>query len=197
MSSSSGVNVLRYSALAFGVFYGFTHQRSITAAQKAAAAQREYEHKQQLIEQARAEYNKSKHPQVASTEKSACTSPSSSSLSLFLSLSSLPPLLGKVVRARGADGSSSEPRPDGPQVRSRSLPERPRHTEAIMQRVHVECNMREGMEGGTGCGIDLWDGFGVGVEKSIAGATCSTCPPARLPPGRLRCTIAMLPEPSL
>ncbi|KAI1493713.1 ATP synthase subunit E [Biscogniauxia mediterranea] len=70
-SSGSGVNVLRYSALALGVFYGFTHQRSITAAQKAAAAQREYEHKQQLIDQARAEYNKSKHPQVASTEKSA------------------------------------------------------------------------------------------------------------------------------
>ncbi|KAI5919220.1 ATP synthase subunit E [Camillea tinctor] len=70
MSSASGVNVLRYSALAFGVFYGFTHQRTITATQKAAAAQREYEHKQQLIEQARAEYNKSKNPQPLSTEKS-------------------------------------------------------------------------------------------------------------------------------
>ncbi|KAI1503256.1 ATP synthase subunit E [Biscogniauxia marginata] len=70
MSSTSGVNVLRYSALALGVFYGFTHQRSITAAQKAATAERDYKHKQQLIEQARAEYTKSKTPQAASSEKS-------------------------------------------------------------------------------------------------------------------------------
>ncbi|KAI1339632.1 ATP synthase E chain-domain-containing protein [Xylariaceae sp. FL0016] len=68
--SASGVNVLRYSALAFGVFYGFTHQRSITASQKAAAAQKDYEHKQHLIEQARAEYSKSKNPQPASSDKS-------------------------------------------------------------------------------------------------------------------------------
>ncbi|KAI1375510.1 ATP synthase subunit E [Hypoxylon crocopeplum] len=71
MSTTSGVNVLRYSALAFGVFYGFTHQRSITAAQKAATARHEYEHKQQLIEQARAEYAKSKNPTPPSLEKSA------------------------------------------------------------------------------------------------------------------------------
>ncbi|KAI0009125.1 ATP synthase subunit E [Xylariaceae sp. FL0662B] len=70
MSASSGVNVLRYSALAFGVFYGFTHQRSITAAQKAAAAQKQYEHKQHLIEQAKAEYQKSKNPAPPSSEKS-------------------------------------------------------------------------------------------------------------------------------
>ncbi|KAI0829996.1 ATP synthase subunit E [Hypoxylon sp. FL0890] len=72
MSSTSGVNVLRYSALALGVFYGFTHQRSINAAQKAAAAQKEYEHKQHLIEQAKAEYAKSKSPAgTTTTEKSA------------------------------------------------------------------------------------------------------------------------------
>ncbi|CAJ2513392.1 Uu.00g015110.m01.CDS01 [Anthostomella pinea] len=78
MSTTSGVNVrshprddtvLRYSALAFGVFYGFTHQRSITASQKAAAAQKEYQHKQHLIEQARAEYTKKKNPPSASAEK--------------------------------------------------------------------------------------------------------------------------------
>ncbi|KAI1776513.1 ATP synthase subunit E [Hypoxylon cercidicola] len=62
MSTTSGVNVLRYSALAFGVFYGFTHQRSINSTTRAAAAKREYQHKQQLIEQARAEYAKSKNP---------------------------------------------------------------------------------------------------------------------------------------
>ncbi|OTA89694.1 hypothetical protein M434DRAFT_398410 [Hypoxylon sp. CO27-5] len=70
MSTTSGVNVLRYSALALGIFYGFTHQRSINAAQKAAAAQKEYEHKQHLIEQAKAEYAKSKRPVDTTTEKS-------------------------------------------------------------------------------------------------------------------------------
>lgn len=61
--------MLRYSALAFGVFYGFTHQRSITASQRAAAAKKEYEHKQRLIEQAKAEYSKSKNPPVAATSE--------------------------------------------------------------------------------------------------------------------------------
>ncbi|KAK7757774.1 F1F0 ATP synthase subunit e, mitochondrial [Diatrype stigma] len=70
MSATSGVNVLRYSALAFGVFYGFTHQRSITAARKAAEAQKEYEHKQKLIEQARAEFKRTREPAPASTQKS-------------------------------------------------------------------------------------------------------------------------------
>ncbi|KAK7908055.1 mitochondrial ATPase- f0 complex- subunit e [Apiospora marii] len=70
MSASSGVNVLRYSALAFGVFYGFSHQRSITASQKAAAAQKEWAHKQHLIEQARAQYAESKNPKPSSSEKS-------------------------------------------------------------------------------------------------------------------------------
>jgi F-type H+-transporting ATP synthase subunit e len=70
MSAPSGVNVLRYSALAFGVFYGFTHQRSINASQRAAAAQRAYEHKQHLINQAKAEYTKSKNPPAATSQKS-------------------------------------------------------------------------------------------------------------------------------
>jgi hypothetical protein len=50
------------------VFYGFTHQRSITATQKAAAAKRDYEHKQSLIEQAKAEYAKQKNPAVAKAD---------------------------------------------------------------------------------------------------------------------------------
>lgn len=54
--------VLRYSALGAGIFYGFTHQRSISAAEKAAAAQREYEHKQELINKAKEAYAKSKQP---------------------------------------------------------------------------------------------------------------------------------------
>ncbi|ESZ98633.1 putative ATP synthase subunit e, mitochondrial [Sclerotinia borealis F-4128] len=60
--ASTGVNVLRWSALGAGVFYGFYHQMSISSATKAAAASREFEHKQKLIEQARAEYAKKNLP---------------------------------------------------------------------------------------------------------------------------------------
>ncbi|TFB06184.1 ATP synthase subunit e [Trichoderma ghanense] len=66
--SSTGVNVLRWSALAFGVFYGFSHQRKITATQRAQHAQHEYEQKQKLIEQAKAEYAKKKAPAAADND---------------------------------------------------------------------------------------------------------------------------------
>ncbi|UNI14721.1 F1F0 ATP synthase subunit e, mitochondrial [Purpureocillium takamizusanense] len=64
--SSTGVNVLRWSALAVGVFYGFSHQRTITTTQRAAHEQHEYEQKQKLIDQAKAEFAKQKNPQPAS-----------------------------------------------------------------------------------------------------------------------------------
>ena len=64
MSTTSGVNVLRYSALCFGVIYGFYHQRKITSSQRTAAAQREYEHKEKLIAEAKKAYAKSKQPVV-------------------------------------------------------------------------------------------------------------------------------------
>ncbi|PTB64445.1 hypothetical protein BBK36DRAFT_1136128 [Trichoderma citrinoviride] len=70
--SSTGVNVLRWSALAFGVFYGFSHQRTITATQRAQHAQHEYEQKQKLIEQAKAEYAKKTKP-AAAAENDAAT----------------------------------------------------------------------------------------------------------------------------
>ncbi|PTB46612.1 hypothetical protein M441DRAFT_75444 [Trichoderma asperellum CBS 433.97] len=66
--SSTGVNVFRWSALAFGVFYGFSHQRTITTTQRAQHAQYEYEQKQKLIDQAKAEYAKKKNPSVASAD---------------------------------------------------------------------------------------------------------------------------------
>jgi len=66
-ASKAGSNVLRYSALGAGIFYGFTHQRSISAAEKAAAAQREYEHKQELINKAKEAYAKSKQPVSAAS----------------------------------------------------------------------------------------------------------------------------------
>ncbi|KAK4136697.1 hypothetical protein BT67DRAFT_439696 [Trichocladium antarcticum] len=67
MSSKSGVNVLRYSALGLGIFYGVYHQRSISAAQKAAHAQEEYKHKEELINKAKAAYAKQKAPAASST----------------------------------------------------------------------------------------------------------------------------------
>lgn len=56
------LQVLRYSALAFGVFYGFSHQRSINAANRVASEKRDYEHKQQLIQKAKEEFAKKKNP---------------------------------------------------------------------------------------------------------------------------------------
>ncbi|KAK0630051.1 ATP synthase E chain-domain-containing protein [Bombardia bombarda] len=60
-----GVRSSTWTALGLGVFYGFSHQRSISSAQKAAAAQREYDHKQALINKAKEEYAKSKQPASA------------------------------------------------------------------------------------------------------------------------------------
>lgn len=63
--------VLRWSALAGGLFYGFSHQRAITATQKAEHSKHEYEKKQKLIEQAKAEYAKQKNPAPASSDNGA------------------------------------------------------------------------------------------------------------------------------
>ncbi|ORY05060.1 ATP synthase E chain-domain-containing protein [Clohesyomyces aquaticus] len=67
MSTSVGVNVLRWSALGFGVFYGFYHQLSISSRDKLAATKREYEHKQSLITQAKAEWAKQHAPATQSS----------------------------------------------------------------------------------------------------------------------------------
>lgn len=56
------LQVLRWSALAFGVFYGFSHQRTIYASQKAQHDKHEWDQKQKLIDQAKAEYAKLKKP---------------------------------------------------------------------------------------------------------------------------------------
>ncbi|MCJ1363509.1 hypothetical protein MMC16_002616 [Acarospora aff. strigata] len=65
--ATSGVNVLRYSALAFGVFYGFYHQRSLSAQLKANEINREFEHKENLIQKAKAEYTKKTMPSQSKT----------------------------------------------------------------------------------------------------------------------------------
>lgn len=54
--------VLRWGALAFGVFYGFSHQTAITSKDKIAAAKHEYERKEKLIEQAKAAWAQKNAP---------------------------------------------------------------------------------------------------------------------------------------
>ncbi|PSS25137.1 hypothetical protein M430DRAFT_133318 [Amorphotheca resinae ATCC 22711] len=56
--ASTGLNVARYSALGFGIIYGLYHQAQLSSAAKLAALDREYQHKQSLIEKAKAEYSK-------------------------------------------------------------------------------------------------------------------------------------------
>lgn len=48
--------------------YGFYHQASLSTSAKLAAINREYEHKQSLIEKAKAEYSKKNLPASAKTE---------------------------------------------------------------------------------------------------------------------------------
>lgn len=54
--------VLRWGALVFGVFYGFSHQSSISARDRNAKIRHEYEHKQKLIDQAKSEWKKKTSP---------------------------------------------------------------------------------------------------------------------------------------
>ncbi|KAB5530422.1 ATP synthase E chain-domain-containing protein [Coniochaeta sp. 2T2.1] len=75
MSATSGVNVLRYSALAVGVAYGFYHQRTITQHVRSQQAEREYKHKEQLINQAKAEFAKSKQPVMSKVAEKAAGGP--------------------------------------------------------------------------------------------------------------------------
>jgi F-type H+-transporting ATP synthase subunit e len=54
--------VLRWSALAVGVFYGFSHQASITAREKSAKIKHEYDQQESLIQKAKAEWAKKNSP---------------------------------------------------------------------------------------------------------------------------------------
>ena len=62
MSTSVGVNVLRWGALATGVFYGLYNQLSISSREKLQAKQREWQHKESLIQQAKSEWAKTHAP---------------------------------------------------------------------------------------------------------------------------------------
>jgi hypothetical protein len=62
------------------------HQAKLSTAAKLAAVNREYEHKQQLIEKAKAEYSKSKLPPSAKKEDGGSTFAPTSVLYLLRSL---------------------------------------------------------------------------------------------------------------
>jgi len=66
MFSPSTTNVIRYSALGLGIFYGFTRQNKLTAKAKIRQAENEYHRKEKLIMQAKAEWAK-KHPPADKT----------------------------------------------------------------------------------------------------------------------------------
>lgn len=51
--------------MAFGIFYGFQHQRSLNAQSHAAHAQAEFKRKEDLIEKARLEWKKKTMPQAS------------------------------------------------------------------------------------------------------------------------------------
>ncbi|TVY24599.1 ATP synthase subunit e, mitochondrial [Lachnellula hyalina] len=87
--ASTGVNIARWSALGAGVFYGFYHQRSLTSASKAAAVDREYEHKQQLIQQAKAEFAKKNAPASSKPSGGAILDPNDSKFDLEALLNNL------------------------------------------------------------------------------------------------------------
>lgn len=53
---------MRYSALFFGIIYGFSHQRTLNASARAAHAENEYKHKESLIQKAKLEFAKKNMP---------------------------------------------------------------------------------------------------------------------------------------
>lgn len=63
--TSYSSQILRYGALGGGVFYGWTHQSTLTAKSKLIQAERERVHHNHLVEKAHEEYLKRKEPKVA------------------------------------------------------------------------------------------------------------------------------------
>ncbi|KAL1963860.1 hypothetical protein VTN77DRAFT_7792 [Rasamsonia byssochlamydoides] len=80
--ASQGVNVLRYSALVAGVVYGVWHQSSLNTQARRAELDREYKHKEALIEQAKAEWRKKTAPPEKKTEGGLITDPEDSRFDL-------------------------------------------------------------------------------------------------------------------
>ncbi|KAL8867748.1 MAG: hypothetical protein Q9198_008406 [Flavoplaca austrocitrina] len=66
--ASTGVNVLRYSALLAGVSYGLYHQSNLNAQNHKAKVDRDFAHQASLITQAKAEFKKKNMPQDSVTK---------------------------------------------------------------------------------------------------------------------------------
>jgi len=66
--SASGANVLRYSALGAGIFYGIYHQRSLNSHFKMNDLARKYQAEESLIAKAKAEYTRKSLPKDSLTE---------------------------------------------------------------------------------------------------------------------------------
>ncbi|KAL8846434.1 MAG: hypothetical protein Q9221_008479 [Calogaya cf. arnoldii] len=66
--ASSGVNVLRYSALFAGVGYGLYRQNTFNAQSHKAKVDRDFAHQESLITQAKAEFKKKNMPQQSATK---------------------------------------------------------------------------------------------------------------------------------
>ena len=64
------LQVLRYSALGFGVFYGATHKYTLKSADHAAQEKHEYEQKQHQIESARQAWQNRLNPPKADAGES-------------------------------------------------------------------------------------------------------------------------------
>ncbi|QLL33369.1 hypothetical protein HG536_0E02800 [Torulaspora globosa] len=64
----STVNVLRYSGLALGLLFGLKNDLSLKSAASKKEEQRAYEAKMKLVEEAKAEYAKSKEPVKSEAE---------------------------------------------------------------------------------------------------------------------------------
>ncbi|KAG6988852.1 hypothetical protein G7Y79_00069g096440 [Physcia stellaris] len=60
--ASTGVNVLRYSALLVGITYGLYHQSAISTQAKIRQIDREFQSQSNLIAKAKAEYIKKTQP---------------------------------------------------------------------------------------------------------------------------------------
>jgi F-type H+-transporting ATP synthase subunit e len=65
--NSFDLQVLRYSALLGGLFYGVWHQSTLNAQAKDAEKDREYKHKESLIQQAKAEWLRKNPPPPKNT----------------------------------------------------------------------------------------------------------------------------------
>ncbi|MCJ1479244.1 hypothetical protein MMC13_007929 [Lambiella insularis] len=74
MATSSGANVLRYSALGGGLFYGFYHQRTLTSHAERSKISRRYQEEVSLIAKAKAEFTKKTVPKESRTEGGGVTS---------------------------------------------------------------------------------------------------------------------------